>query len=166
MFCHQAHAVAGRPADCRIPHPEWPVDPMITTTTQNGRTLADLTTHTGGPGVRPTEVVSEADRLAYTWLVRCGKATGTDRSNSGGRRFAMRLSQGRASHLDAARPDQSTSPRLRRSRETHAEEAHSEPVSRLRRSRTRSCAGKASVRPASSPVRCCSASAATAARVR
>lgn len=39
-------------------------------------------------------------------------------------------------------------------------------VSRLRRSRTRSRAGKATVRPASSPVRCCSASAATAARVR
>ena len=39
-------------------------------------------------------------------------------------------------------------------------------VSRPRRSRTRSRAGKATVRPASSLVRCCSASAATAARVR
>jgi hypothetical protein len=37
--------------------------------------------------VRPTEVVSEADRLADTWLVRCGKASGTERSISGGRRL-------------------------------------------------------------------------------
>ena len=63
MFCHQAHAVAGRPVDCRVPDPEWPIDPMITTTTQNGRTLADLTTHAGTRRMRPTEVVSEADPL-------------------------------------------------------------------------------------------------------
>ena len=42
VFCHQAHAVAGRPVDSRLPDPEWPVDPMITMTAQNGRTLADL----------------------------------------------------------------------------------------------------------------------------
>jgi hypothetical protein len=55
-------------------------------------------------------------------------------------RFALRPSHVRASYLDAARrPDQSTSPRLRRSRETRAEGAHTERVSRLRGSRTRSC---------------------------
>ena len=43
--------MAGQPVDYRLADPEWPVDPMITTTAQNGRTLADLTTHAGGPGV-------------------------------------------------------------------------------------------------------------------
>ena len=59
----------------------------------------------------------------YIWRVADGKiverresgmtsmATGPVRSNNRWRRrFALRRSQGRASHLDAARPHQSTSP--------------------------------------------------------
>ena len=51
VFFHQAHAVAARPVDCRLLDPNGPLIPMITTTAQNGRILADLTTHAAGPGV-------------------------------------------------------------------------------------------------------------------
>jgi hypothetical protein len=95
------------------------------------------------------------------------EATGTVRSNNRRRRrFALRRSQGRASHLDADRPDQSTSPATTPFEGDACRTSSLRAVSRLRRFRTRSRAGKASVRPASSPVRCCSASAATAALVR
>jgi hypothetical protein len=70
------------------------------------------------------------------------------------------------SNLDTARPDQSTSPATTSLKGDACRRSSLRAVSRLRQSRTRSRAGKASVRPASSPVRCCSASAATAARVR
>ena len=69
-------------------------------------------------------------------------------------------------HLGTARPDQSTSPTTTPLKGDACRRSSLRAVSRLRRSRTRSRAGKASVRPASSPVRCCSAFAATAARVR
>ena len=72
----------------------------------------------------------------------------------------------RASHLDAARPDQSTSPATTPFEGDACRRSSHRAVNLLRRSRTRSRAGKATVRPASSPDRCCSASAATAARVR